>query len=59
MCNRARYDGEPSTLFGSAKELFQERPRDNRFNPQELRPRGRAYDPAKTAVRGPIFPTRI
>lgn len=43
MCNRARNDREPETLFGSAKKLFSERPRDNRFDPRELRPRGRAY----------------
>lgn len=43
MCNRARMRGEPETLFGSAAELFTERPRDNRFDPQELRPKGRAY----------------
>ena len=43
MCNRARFDGEPTTLFGSAKKLFTERPRDNRFDPKELRPKGRAY----------------
>jgi len=43
MCNRARYSGEPETLFGSAAELFDERPRDNRFNPVELRPKSRNY----------------
>lgn len=43
MCNRARYRGEPETLFGAANKLFSEPPRDNRFNPQELRPKGRAY----------------
>lgn len=43
MCNRARYAGEPETIFGAANKLFEERPRDNRFNPQELRPKGRAY----------------
>ena len=43
MCNRARYDGEPETLWGSAAKLFEERPRDNRFDPKELRPKGRAY----------------
>ena len=43
MCNRARFDGEPETLFGSTAKLFVERPRDNRFNPKELRPKGRAY----------------
>lgn len=43
MCNRARYRGEPETLFGAANKLFGERPRDNRFDPQELRPKGRAY----------------
>lgn len=43
MCNRARYSGEPETLFGSAAELFTERPRDNRFNPVELRPKSRNY----------------
>lgn len=43
MCNRARYRGEPETLFGADNKLFGERPRDNRFDPQELRPKGRAY----------------
>lgn len=43
MCNRARMRGEPETLFGSAKKLFSERPRDNRFDPGELRPKGRSY----------------
>ncbi|MFK4874922.1 SOS response-associated peptidase family protein [Novosphingobium sp. ZW T3_23] len=43
MCNRARFKGEPETLWGSIAELFDERPRDNRFDPQELRPKGRAY----------------
>ena len=43
MCNRARMRGEPETLFGSAAKLFTERPRDNRFDPQELRPKGRSY----------------
>jgi putative SOS response-associated peptidase YedK len=43
MCNRARFKGEPETLWGSISELFHERPRDNRFDPQELRPKGRAY----------------
>ncbi|MET3762118.1 SOS response-associated peptidase family protein [Sphingomonas sp. UYEF23] len=43
MCNRARYAGEPETLWGSAAKLFSERPRDNRFNPAELRPKSRNY----------------
>jgi hypothetical protein len=43
MCNRARYLGEPDTLFGAAATLFDERPRDNRFDPQELRARNRSY----------------
>ena len=43
MCNRARYDGEPETLWGSVAKLFGERPMDNRFDPKELRPKGRAY----------------
>ena len=43
MCNRARYAGEPETLWGSAAKLFSERPRDNRFNPKELRPKSRNY----------------
>ncbi|WP_267433762.1 SOS response-associated peptidase family protein [Sphingomonas sp. GM_Shp_1] len=43
MCNRARYAGEPDTLFQSAAKLFDERPRDNRFYPQELSPRSRSY----------------
>lgn len=43
MCNRARYRGEPEMLFGSAQKLFCEPPRDNRFSPQELRPKNRSY----------------
>lgn len=43
MCNRARMKGEIETIWGSIAELFSERPRDNRFDPQELRPKGRAY----------------
>lgn len=43
MCNRARFDGEPEAIFESAGKLFGERPRDNRFNPQELRPKSRNY----------------
>jgi putative SOS response-associated peptidase YedK len=43
MCNRARFRGEPETLFGATDQLFSERPRDNRFDPQELRPKGRSY----------------
>lgn len=43
MCNRARMRGEPETLWGSAAKLFSERPRDNRFDPTELRPKGRSY----------------
>ncbi len=43
MCNRARMDGEPETLWNSAAELFTERPRDNHFNPRELRPGSRNY----------------
>ena len=44
MCNRARYAGEPETLrekFGASWST--PRPMDNRFNPQELVPRGRAW----------------
>lgn len=43
MCNRARLQREPDTLWGSAAKLFSERPRDNRFNPVELRPKSRNY----------------
>ena len=43
MCNRARYAGEPETLWGSAAKLFGDRPVDNRFDPKELRPKGRGY----------------
>lgn len=43
MCNRARFQHEPDTLFGATNKLFDERPRDNRFDPQELRPKSRAY----------------
>ncbi len=44
MCNRARFDGEPETIterFGS--EWLADKPMDNRFDPKELRPFGRAY----------------
>lgn len=43
MCNRARYAGEPDTLFGAANKLFSARPRDNRFTPAELYPKSRNY----------------
>lgn len=44
MCNRARNTGEPETLierFGGG--WLTDKPMDNRFNPVELRPKGRAY----------------
>lgn len=44
MCNRARYLGGPDTLverFGA--KWLADRPMDNRFNPQELVPFGRAW----------------
>jgi putative SOS response-associated peptidase YedK len=44
MCNRARFSHEPETLrahFGA--DWLADRPVDNRFNPQELTPRSRAY----------------
>ncbi|KQS02184.1 hypothetical protein ASG11_15500 [Sphingomonas sp. Leaf357] len=44
MCNRARMLGEPETIierFGAG--WIAEKPRDNRFDPVELRPKGRAY----------------
>ena len=43
MCNRARMLGEPETLierFGAG--WITDKPRDNRFDPVELRPKGRA-----------------
>jgi putative SOS response-associated peptidase YedK len=43
MCNRARLLHEPETLWSSAAKLFTERPRDNRFDPRELRPGSRNY----------------
>lgn len=43
MCNRARLQREPDTLFGAAAKLFEERPRGNRFDPGELRPKNRSY----------------
>jgi putative SOS response-associated peptidase YedK len=43
MCNRARMDREPETLWQSAAQLFTERSRDNRFDPRELRPGSRNY----------------
>jgi putative SOS response-associated peptidase YedK len=44
MCNRARLAAEPETLrerFGAG--WLTQKPRDNRFNPVELRPKERAY----------------
>ncbi|TPG54497.1 SOS response-associated peptidase family protein [Sphingomonas glacialis] len=44
MCNRARLSYEPETLRTDLATVFEtERPLDNRFNPRELMPRGRAY----------------
>ena len=44
MCNRARNSYEPETLHAHFGTLFSaDRPMDNRFNPRELMPRGRAY----------------
>lgn len=44
MCNRARMDHEPETLHTRFSALWStERPMDNRFNPRELMPKGRAY----------------
>lgn len=44
MCNRARNLGEPETLFSRFDGRWQApRPMDNRFDPRELRPKGRAY----------------
>lgn len=44
MCNRARLSSEPETLvthFGA--DWLTDKPMDNRFDPRELRPKGRAY----------------
>ncbi|MBW6523411.1 SOS response-associated peptidase family protein [Sphingomonas sp. RHCKR47] len=44
MCNRARLSYEPETIlthFGA--NWLAEKPRDNRFDPCELRPKSRAY----------------
>eukprot|EP01037_Dinobryon_pediforme_P027314 gene27314-30163_t len=44
MCNRARLSYEPETLRTHFASVFEaDRPLDNRFNPRELMPRGRAY----------------
>ncbi|MDE0878825.1 MAG: SOS response-associated peptidase family protein [Sphingomonas bacterium] len=44
MCNRARNTGEPETLFERFNAgWLADKPRDNRFNPVELRPKARAY----------------
>jgi putative SOS response-associated peptidase YedK len=44
MCNRARNSYEPDTLHTHFGTVFGvDRPMDNRFNPVELMPRGRAY----------------
>ena len=41
MCNRARFAHEPNTL--GAVDWWTEKPMDNRFRPEELFPRARAY----------------
>lgn len=44
MCNRARLAAEPETIhtrFGT--DWLTPKPMDNRFDPKELRPRGRAF----------------
>ncbi len=44
MCNRARMLGEPETIFERfGSRWLAERPMDNRFNPTELYPFGRAW----------------
>jgi putative SOS response-associated peptidase YedK len=44
MCNRARNRAEPETLFATfGGGWLSDKPMDNRFNPVELVPRGRAY----------------
>lgn len=44
MCNRARFSGEPETIFERfGAEWLTEKLMDNRFDPKELRPFGRAY----------------
>ena len=45
MCNRARNRAEPETLFArfNVTDWLNPKPMDNRFNPVELRPKGRAY----------------
>lgn len=44
MCNRARNRGEPEALVAHfALDWLTDKPRDNRFDPVELRPKGRAY----------------
>jgi putative SOS response-associated peptidase YedK len=44
VCNRARNRGEPETLFTTFRgDWLTPKPMDNRFDPVELRPFGRAY----------------
>jgi len=44
VCNRARFSGEPETIFERfGGEWLADNPMDNRFDPKELRPFGRAY----------------
>lgn len=44
MCNRARNSYEPETIHTRFHTVWAaDRPMDNRFNPVELTPRGRAY----------------
>ncbi|HEX8413796.1 MAG TPA: hypothetical protein VF637_07905 [Sphingomicrobium sp.] len=43
MCNRAWKTNEFETLWGSTAKLLSKRPRDNTFDPRELRPGSRHY----------------
>ena len=44
MCNRARLNSEPETIRETfAADWLVDKPMDNRFDPKELRPFGRAY----------------
>ena len=43
MCNRARNRAEPEAESWFGDGWLTERPRDNRFDPVELRPKSRAY----------------
>lgn len=59
MCNRARFDYGPQLLFDSTGKLFGERPRDNRFHPQELRPGSHNYTEVVTRLVARVYDKQV